>query len=125
MKVDPALDTPPSRQIVEALLDAVACGALTPGQKLLSVRACAAEALVNPNTVAKAYRDLDVMGVVTARNGLGVFVTDQGPAIATAARSRATLDAFGRAAMEAMRAGHDLQALLDILEKQRCMPQDS
>jgi len=120
MKVDPALDTPPSRQIVEALLDAVACGALRPGAKLLSVRACAGEALVNPNTVAKAYRDLEVMGVVTGRNGLGVFVTDKGPGIARGARSKATLDAFRRAAMEAQRAGHDVQVLLDILEGQRC-----
>lgn len=110
-RVDTASDIPPSRQLVEAVLDAVASGALVPGAKLLSVRALAAEALVNPNTAAKAYRDLEAMGVLEGRNGLGVFVKETGPAIARAARERATLESFRRAAAEALRAGHDPQAL--------------
>jgi GntR family transcriptional regulator len=110
-RVDTASDIPPSRQLVEAVLDAVARGALAPGAKLLSVRALAAEALVNPNTAAKAYRDLEVMGVLEGRNGLGVFVKETGPALARAARERATLESFRRAAVEALRAGHDPQAL--------------
>lgn len=110
-RVDTSSDVPPSRQLVEAVLDAVASGALAPGTKLLSVRALAAEALVNPNTAAKAYRDLEAMGVLEGRNGLGVFVKETGPAIACAARERATLESFRRAATEALRAGHDPQAL--------------
>ena len=110
-RVDTASDVPPSRQLVEAVLDAVARGALAPGAKLLSVRALAAEALVNPNTAAKAYRDLEALGVLEGRNGLGVFVTKKGPAIARAARERATLEGFRRAAGEALRAGHDPRAL--------------
>ena len=110
-RVDTALDIPPSRQLVEAVLDAVARDALLPGAKLLSVRALAAEALVNPNTAARAYRDLEALGVLEGRNGLGVFVTTEGPKIARTARERATLDSFRRAAAEALRAGHDPQAL--------------
>ena len=114
-RVDTASDVPPSRQLVEAVLDAVATGALAPGVKLLSVRALAAEALVNPNTAARAYRDLEAMKVVTGRNGLGVFVTRRGPAIARRRRARATLLAFERAANEALRAGHDLDDLIRAL----------
>ena len=114
-RVDPASDVPPSRQLVEAVLDAVATGVFLPGAKLLSVRALAAEALVNPNTAAKAYRDLEVMGVLAGKNGLGVFVTEKGPAIARRARERATLSGFLRAAMEALRAGHEPDALFDAV----------
>jgi len=114
-RVDPGSETSPSRQIVEVILDAVAAGALAPGDRLLSVRALAAEALVNPNTVSRAYRDLEAMGVVEGVNGLGVFVTDAGPGVARTARGRATLDAFRRAAHEALRAGHDEEVLAQVL----------
>lgn len=116
--VDPASDVPPSRQLVEAVLDAVARGELVAGQKLPSVRRMAAEALVNPNTVARAYRDLDHMGAVQGQNGRGVFVTERGPKIAREARRGATLSAFIRATREALRAGHtpvELQRI--VLEK--------
>ena len=117
-EIDTGSDAPPSRQLVEAVLDGIACGSLKPGDKLLSVRAMAAEALINPNTVAKAYRDLEALGVVKGRNGLGVFITDAGPAVATRKRNEATLQAFVRAAKEALRAGHsaaDLKRALTSL----------
>ena len=114
-RVDQSSSVPPSRQLVEAVLDAVACGAIAAGDKLLSVRAMAAEALVNPNTVAKAYRDLEALGVVEGRNGLGVFVTPEGPRLARGQRDEATLRAFERAALEAMRAGHSAAALRDLV----------
>jgi GntR family transcriptional regulator len=115
-RVDLSSSVSPSRQIVEAVLDAVAAGALAPGARLLSVRALAAEALVNPNTAARAYRDLEALGVVEGRNGLGVFVTDKGPATARGLRKRSTLEAFARAAAEALRAGHTVDQLLQQIE---------
>ena len=120
-RVDQSSSVSPSRQLVEAVLDGVAAGTIKPADKLLSVRGLAAEALVNPNTAARAYRDLEAMGVVEGRNGRGVFVTAQGPAIARGMRVRSTLDDFRRAAMAALRAGHDreaLQAVLDSMNKQ-------
>jgi len=105
-EIDTGSNVPPSRQLVDAVLDGVACGSLKPGDRLLSVRAMAAEALINPNTVAKAYRDLEALGVVKGRNGLGVFVTGAGPRVAAAKRNEATRQAFARAAREALRAGH-------------------
>jgi GntR family transcriptional regulator len=106
-RVDPSASIPPSRQLVEAVLDGIASGELTPGARLLSVRAMAGEALVNPNTVAKAYRELTVLGVVEARNGSGVFVTTDGPGIARQQRQASTLANLEQAALEARRAGHD------------------
>ena len=115
-RVDPHSDVPPSRQIVEAFLDRVANGSLKAGGCLPSIRALAAEALVNPNTVGKAYRDLEALGVVEGRNGSGVFVTPAGAEIARGQRRQATLDAFRRAAREALRAGHGEAALEGVLD---------
>ncbi len=118
-RVDTSLDVPPSRQIVDAVLDGVATGCYPSGTKLLSVRALAAEALVNPNTAARAYRELEMLGVVAGRNGRGVFVTEQGPELARARRQAATLAAFARAAEVALRAGHNLESLLETLRNAR------
>ena len=86
-RVNPASHVPPSVQIVEALLDALARGTFAAGDKLASVRAFAVEVLVNPNTVSKAYAELERLDVVAGRNGSGVFVTENGVAIATPKRT--------------------------------------
>ena len=116
-QVDPHSDVPPSRQIVEAVLDRVARGELRPGDRIPSVRTFAEEALVNPNTVGKAYRDLEAAGVTEGRNGSGVFVTAAGPAIARQERKRATLDAVRRAIKAALRAGHDGGAIEGLVAR--------
>ena len=78
----------------------------------------AAEALVNPNTVGKAYRELEVLGVVAGRNGAGVFVTPEGPDTARTERRQATLAALHAAVEAALAAGHDA-ALLRAAVAQR------
>lgn len=118
-RVDPHSLTPPSQQIVAAVLDAIANGELAPGDKLPSVRGLAAEALVNPNTVTKAYRDLEHLGASEGRNGSGVYVTAGGPDVAKAIRLAETLDQFKQAVGQALRAGHDEQQLLSVLEALR------
>ena len=103
--VDPRSDVPPSRQLVEAVLDGIASGELAAGAQLPSVRAMAAEAMVNHNTVGRAYLELEHLGAVEGQNGRGVFVTERGRAIARQARLGTTLAAFRRATHEALRAG--------------------
>ena len=116
IRVDANDAVPPSRQIVEAVMDRIASGQTGPGERLPSVRELAVAAMVNPNTVGKAYRDLGFLGVVASRSGSGVFVTDDAPEIARRERRGATLDAFRRAASLALRAGHEADALLAELE---------
>ena len=119
LRVDPNSLVPPSQQIVAAVLDAIAHGELRPGDKLPSVRGLAATALVNPNTVIKACRDLEHLGATEGKNGSGVFVTAAGPEVARALRLAETLDTFRRAARHALRAGHDEQVLLAALRELR------
>ena len=113
--IDPDADVPPSRQLVEIVLDAIARGELEPGAQLPSVRTLAAAAMVNHNTVARAYEALERLGATEGVNGLGVFVTLRGPEVAAAERRAATLAVLRRALAEALRAGHtyeDIQRLL-------------
>lgn len=120
--VDTRSDVPPSRQLVDAVLDALASGRLAALDQLPSVRGMAQEALVNHNTVARAYRDLEHLGVVEGENGRGVFVSARGPEIARTARRQATLDRFELAMNEALRAGHGpaaLRRMLDRMEKRK------
>ncbi len=117
IRVDPARATPPSRQLIEAVLDRIAGGLWAAGDRLPSVRGLAAEALVNPNTVGKAYRELEATGVVEGRNGAGVFVTPRGPAAARAARRGATLDQLMHALDAALQAGHTPAALRKHVER--------
>ncbi len=109
--VDPDAPASPSRQIVEQMLAAIAAGVLAAGDRLPSVRTLAVDALIHPNTVAKAYRELELLGAVEGRNGSGVFVQAGGPKVARERVRGATRAAFGRAAREALAAGHDVDAL--------------
>jgi GntR family transcriptional regulator len=72
--IDPSDAVPVSEQIAEGIRFAIAAGQLAPGGRLPSVRGLARELLVNPNTVAKVYRDLEREGVLRTKPGSGAFV---------------------------------------------------
>lgn len=115
VRVDPHSLVPPSQQLIAAVLDAIANGELQPGDKLPAVRALAEQALVNPNTVGKAWRELEHLGVTEGRNGAGVFVTPAAVDVAKAVRLAETLAAVRLAVQQALRAGHDPALLHDVV----------
>ncbi|MCK5941109.1 MAG: GntR family transcriptional regulator [Planctomycetes bacterium] len=117
VRVDPNRAVPPSQQLVAAVLDAIATGEFGVGDKLPSVRGLAAEALVNPNTVTKAYRDLEHLGATEGRNGSGVYVTKAGPKVAKGIRLAETLDALRRALLEARGSGHAREVVDELCEQ--------
>lgn len=65
-------------QIENLIQFRIASGRLKPGERLPSVRELSEKLGVNPNTVAKAYRDLEVMGLLYTRRGMGVYVRAEG-----------------------------------------------
>ena len=62
-------------QLMEQVKHAIETGALRPGDQLPGIRPLAEELVINPNTVAKAYRELEHDGVIELRHGAGAFVT--------------------------------------------------
>jgi GntR family transcriptional regulator len=72
---NPASGVPIYLQLMERVKHAVEIGALRPGEQLPGIRPLAEELVINPNTVAKAYRELEHEGVIELRHGAGAFVT--------------------------------------------------
>lgn len=89
LKPNPASGVPIYLQLMEQVRHAIETGALRPGEQLPSIRPLAEELVVNPNTVAKAYRELEHEGVIELRQGAGAFVTDKAPTKKDADKLRA------------------------------------
>jgi GntR family transcriptional regulator len=66
---------PVYRQIIDQILGGIAAGTLAPGIQLPTVRQLAVDLAVNPNTVVRAYRELEIRGVLSTQQGVGTFVT--------------------------------------------------
>jgi len=76
--VNPSSGVPIYLQLMEQVKHAIETGALQPGEQLPATRKVAEDLVMNPNTVAKAYRELEHEGVIEMRKGLGAFVTENG-----------------------------------------------
>ena len=86
---NPASGVPIYLQLMEQVKHAIATGALRPGEQLPGIRPVAEELVINPNTVAKAYRELEHEGVIELRQGAGAFVSDNAPSKKDAEKLRA------------------------------------
>lgn len=75
-KPNPASGVPIYQQLMEQVKHAVATGALRPGEQLPGIRRVAEELVMNPNTVAKAYRELEHEGIIELRHGSGAFIAE-------------------------------------------------
>ena len=73
--VNSASGTPIYVQLMEQVKHAIETGALRPGEQLPTLRRLAEELVINPNTVVRAYRELEHEGVVEIRHGSGAFVS--------------------------------------------------
>ena len=86
--IDPASRLPICRQLTSQIREGVARGQLQPDERLPSVRELSRSLVVNPNTVARVYTELEREGMLNTRPGLGVFVAQPRPNVtARSARS--------------------------------------
>jgi GntR family transcriptional regulator len=76
------------QQIVTQIKHMVASGRLRPGDEVPPIRVLAEQLLINPNTVARAYRELEAAGLLTSRRGSGTSVAEKGSPLARAERLR-------------------------------------
>ncbi|HZQ81333.1 MAG TPA: GntR family transcriptional regulator [Gaiellaceae bacterium] len=73
-RLDPASGVPTSQQLVQQVEHALRLGYLKPGDRLPKVRDAVASLAINPNTVLKAYRELELKGLTEGRPGQGTFI---------------------------------------------------
>ena len=101
-------------QIVQQTRQALRLGLLEPGDRLPTAREVVAATAINPNTVLKAYRELELRGVVEIRQGSGTFVTERTVAVDAAVLDelRAELATWAGKATAAGLTGGDIEALL-------------
>jgi GntR family transcriptional regulator len=113
-RVDGRSGVPPYLQIVRQVRQALRMGVLDVGDQLPSVREVVAAVAVNPNTVLKAYRDLEREGLVEARAGHGTFVRKRpaGPPPGTHSRLGHSLARWVREAREAGLDDESMESLL-------------
>ena len=108
---------PVYQQIENEVRFAVASGRLEEGDQVPSVHEMSEKLRVNPNTVAKAYRDLEVMGLVFTRRGMGVYINKSAKAKCRDAVRDQIATRWREVVGEAKAAGMSLKELRDILEK--------
>lgn len=104
-------------QLVSQIKYLVSSGRLPPGEQLPPVRKLAEQLVVNPNTVARAYRELESEGVVTCRRGAGVFVADGVSPLARREQNRILAERVDVLVTEARQMKVDLETLVAIVRR--------
>jgi GntR family transcriptional regulator len=102
MPLEPHSHVPIYEQIMEHIRGAVVSGVYCPDEALPSIRALALELLVNPNTVQRAYQELERQGLIYMRRGLGAFVAKDGEATGQSRLEKAVIERFN----QGIRLGH-------------------
>src|SRR2546425_3181173 len=94
-RLDLRSGVPVYRQIIDQVLMAIASGALAPGDQLPTVRQLAVDLSINPNTVIRAYRELEIRGVLETEQGTGTFISNQKVRLDEAVRQRSLNQLIG------------------------------
>ena len=104
---------PVYRQIVDQVLVAVASGTCSGGDQLPTVRQLAVDLAINPNTVVRAYRELEIRGILTTHQGTGTFITAARVDPNNADRQQRLSQLVGEFVAHAGGAGFTLQEVMD------------
>jgi GntR family transcriptional regulator len=104
-------------QVMQQIKYLVASGRLQPGDELPSIRTLAEQLIVNPNTIARAYRELETAGVVEKRRTAGTFVAEAGSPLARKERLRLLRQRVDQLLVEAFQMGFELDEVLKLVEQ--------
>jgi GntR family transcriptional regulator len=122
-RLDASSGVPFYRQIIDQVLLAVADGRLPQGSQLPTVRQLAVDLSINLNTVAKAYREMEIRGIVETQQGTGTFVASRRPSSNAREKRKAVNDLVDRviANSEALGIGVDdlIEAMMERTENVR------
>jgi GntR family transcriptional regulator len=115
LKLDLRSGVPVYRQIIDQVRGGMAAGTLAAGDQLPTVRQLAVDLAINPNTVLRAYRELELGGALETHQGTGTFISNQKIARNNAERERQLAQLAGEFAARAGAAGFTVEELLDRL----------
>ena len=109
--------TPIYSQLIQQLKTMIATGRLAPDEELPSVRALAQQLVVNPNTVVRAYRELETEGLVYKKRGSGTFVSAEVTPYTDEVCRRILGERMDGLIVEALNMGHSKKKLAELLEE--------
>jgi len=116
-RLDEHSGVPVYRQIIDQVMGGVATGTLRPGDQLPTVRQVAVDLTINPNTVQRAYREMEIRGVLETQQGTGTFISHQKIKRDDVERRRQIAQLVGDFVARAGAAGFTVQELLEAIHE--------
>ena len=116
-KLDPRTGIPFYRQIIDQIKFGIAKGSLKIGEQLPTVRALAVDLKVNLNTVAKAYKELEIQNILETQQGTGTFIGESGVTISEREKSRKLKEICDEFSTIAFSYGFSIDDLIHELQK--------
>lgn len=117
IRLDPGSGVPAYRQIMDQVMGALAAGSLRPGDQLPTVRQLAVDLAINPNTVIRAYREMEIRGMIETQQGTGTFLSRQKPKRDDAERDRRLNQMVGEMLARAGAEGFTVADVIAVLEE--------
>ena len=114
-QIDTSSRVPIYRQLTKQIREAVARGAISPEEKLPSVREMSKELVVNPNTIARVYTELEREGILNTRPGLGVFVAYPKAELTKRVRKERLIELIDQLLTEAVHLGFSSSEVVSLI----------
>jgi GntR family transcriptional regulator len=118
IRIDNASDRPVYQQIIDQVKRDIAIGRLAKDERLPTVRQLAGQLAINPNTISKAYRQMEQEGIITTRPGAGTFAAGLDSDLSNSVKKKLICDDLERAVVDAFHMQIDEQTLLKWFEEQ-------
>ncbi len=115
-RLDEHSGVPVYRQLIDQVQAAIAINSLRPGDQLPTVRHVAVSLAINPNTVSRAYREMEIRGILDTQQGTGTFIADRQPEGSKTDRARQLNQLVGEFVSRAGSAGINLAELIAALQ---------
>jgi GntR family transcriptional regulator len=112
-RLDADSGVPVYRQLIDQVTGALASGSLAAGNQLPTVRQMAVDLAINPNTVMRAYREMEIRGILETQQGTGTFISRQKPRRPDAERQRQLSQLVSDFLARAGSAGFTVEELLE------------
>jgi len=113
--LDTSIGAPIYRQIIQQIEYAILSGRMKPGDRLPTIRSLAVDLKTNPNTIAKAYGELEIRGILATQVGSGTYISDKKPVIEDDSLNRKIREVLSRFINEMHDLGVDKRELVALI----------
>lgn len=114
--LDPVNGAPIYRQIIQQIEYAILSERMKPGDRLPTIRSLAVELKTNPNTIARAYSELEIRGILETQVGSGTYISDKKPVVEDDSLNRKIREVLGRFVHEMRDLGVEKRELVKLIE---------